>query len=69
MKRRLGSIFNAANAAVEQALSKTSLAELVGDVPGSVELERLSSDGSLVGVRIASAKTTVPHAGGQRSRR
>jgi hypothetical protein len=29
MKRRLGPIFNAANDAVEQALSKTSLAELV----------------------------------------
>src|SRR5262249_25259729 len=32
MKRRLGPIFNAANDAVEQALSKTSLAELVRDV-------------------------------------
>ncbi len=29
MKRRLGPIFNAANDAVEQAFSKTSLAELV----------------------------------------
>ena len=29
MKRRLGPIFNAANDAVEQALSTTSLAELV----------------------------------------
>jgi len=29
IKRRLGPIFNAANDAVEQALSKTSLAELV----------------------------------------
>jgi hypothetical protein len=29
MKRRLGRIFNAANDAGEQALSKTSLAELV----------------------------------------
>lgn len=29
MKRRLGPIFNAANDAVEQALSKTSLAEVV----------------------------------------
>ena len=29
MKRRLGPIFNAANDAVEQALSKTGLAELV----------------------------------------
>jgi len=29
MKRRLGPIFNAANDAVEQPLSKTSLAELV----------------------------------------
>ena len=29
MKRRLGPIFNAATDAVEQALSKTSLAELV----------------------------------------
>jgi hypothetical protein len=28
-KRRLGPLFNAANDAVEQALSKTSLAELV----------------------------------------
>jgi len=32
MKRRLGPIFNAANDAVEQALSKTSLAELVRGV-------------------------------------
>ena len=32
MKRRLGPIFNAANDAVEQALSKTSLAELVNGV-------------------------------------
>jgi Rrf2 family protein len=32
MKRRLGPIFNAANDAVEQALSKTSLAELVRDI-------------------------------------
>jgi Rrf2 family protein len=32
MKRSLGPIFNAANDAVEQALSKTSLAELVPDV-------------------------------------
>jgi Rrf2 family protein len=32
MKRRLGPIFDAANDAVEQALSKTSLAELVRDV-------------------------------------
>jgi Rrf2 family protein len=32
MKRSLGPIFNAANDAVEQALSKTSLAELVRDV-------------------------------------
>ena len=32
MKRRLGSIFNAADDAVEQALIKTSLAELVRDV-------------------------------------
>lgn len=32
MKRRLGPIFNAANGAVEQALSKTSLAELVRDI-------------------------------------
>ncbi len=32
MKRRLGPIFNIANAAVEQALSKTSLAELVRGV-------------------------------------
>ena len=32
MKRRLGPIFNAANNAVEQALSKTSLAELVRGV-------------------------------------
>ena len=32
MKRRLGPIFNAANDAVEQALSKTSLAELVREV-------------------------------------
>jgi hypothetical protein len=38
-----------------------------GGCPGPVELENCS-DGSLVGVRIASAKTTVPHAGGQRSR-
>jgi hypothetical protein len=29
MKRRLGPIFNAANDAVEQALSKTSLVEAV----------------------------------------
>jgi hypothetical protein len=32
MKGRLGSIFNAANDAVEQALSKPSLAERVRDV-------------------------------------
>ena len=32
MKRRLGPIFNAANDAVEQTLSKTSLAELVRGV-------------------------------------
>ena len=32
MKRRLGPIFNAANDAVERALSKTSLAELVRSV-------------------------------------
>jgi DNA-binding IscR family transcriptional regulator len=32
MKRRLGPIFNAANDAVEQALSRTSLAELVRGV-------------------------------------
>jgi hypothetical protein len=32
MKRRLGPIFNAANDAVEQALNKTSLAELVRGV-------------------------------------
>jgi DNA-binding IscR family transcriptional regulator len=32
MKRRLGPIFGAANEAVEQALSKTSLAELVRGV-------------------------------------
>jgi hypothetical protein len=32
MKRRRGPIVNAANGAVEQALSKTSLAELVRDV-------------------------------------
>ena len=32
MERRLGPIFNAANDAVEQALSKTSLAELVRGV-------------------------------------
>jgi Rrf2 family protein len=32
MKRRLGPIFNAANDAVEQALSKTSLAELIHGV-------------------------------------
>jgi Rrf2 family protein len=32
MKRRLGPIFNAANDAVEQALSKTSLAELIRGV-------------------------------------
>src|SRR6266700_3277624 len=32
MKRRLGPIFDAANDAVEQALSKTSLAELVRGV-------------------------------------
>jgi len=32
MKRRLGPIFNAANDAVERALSKTSLAELVRGV-------------------------------------
>jgi len=32
MKRRLGPIFNAANDAVEQALSKTSVAELVRGV-------------------------------------
>ena len=32
MKRRLGAIFNAANNAVEQALNKTSLAELVRGV-------------------------------------
>ena len=32
MKRRLGPIFNAANDAVEQALSKTSLVELVRGV-------------------------------------
>ena len=32
MKRRLGPIVNAANDAVEQALSKTSLAELVRGV-------------------------------------
>ena len=32
MKRGLGPIFNAANAAVAQALSKTSLAELVRGV-------------------------------------
>jgi DNA-binding IscR family transcriptional regulator len=32
MKRRLGPIFNAANDAVEQALSKTSLSDLVGGV-------------------------------------
>ena len=32
MKRRLGRIFNVANGAVEQALSKTSLAELVRDI-------------------------------------
>jgi hypothetical protein len=31
-QRRLGPIFNAANDAVEQALGKTSLAELVRDV-------------------------------------
>ena len=39
MKRRLGPIFNAANDAVEQALSKTSFAELVGrrlNLPESV---------------------------------
>jgi Rrf2 family protein len=32
MKRRLGPIFNAANDAIEQALSKTSLAEVVRGV-------------------------------------
>jgi DNA-binding IscR family transcriptional regulator len=32
MKRRLGPIFNAANDAVERALSKTSLSELVRGV-------------------------------------
>jgi hypothetical protein len=32
MKRRLGPIFDAANNAVEQALSKTSLAELIRGV-------------------------------------
>jgi hypothetical protein len=32
MKRRLGPIFNAANRAVEQALSKTRLAELIRGV-------------------------------------
>ena len=32
MKRRLGPIFNSANRAVEQALSKTSLAELIRGV-------------------------------------
>jgi Rrf2 family protein len=32
MKRRLGPIFNAANDAIEQALSKTSLAELIRGV-------------------------------------
>jgi len=32
MKRRLGPIFNAANDALEQALSKTSLAELIRGV-------------------------------------
>lgn len=32
MKRRLGPVFNAANNAVEQALNKTSLAELVRGV-------------------------------------
>jgi hypothetical protein len=32
MKRRLGPIFNAANDAVERALSKTSLAELIHGV-------------------------------------
>src|SRR5260370_35976383 len=35
----------------------------MGDVPAPVELENLGSDGSLVGVRIASPKTTVPDAG------
>ena len=32
MKRKIGPIFNAANDAVEQALSKTNLAELVRDI-------------------------------------
>jgi hypothetical protein len=32
MKRRLGPIFNAANDVIEQALIKTSLAELVRDI-------------------------------------
>jgi hypothetical protein len=32
MKRSLGPIFNAANDAVEQALSKTSLGELVAGI-------------------------------------
>src|SRR6266852_7273023 len=36
-----------------------------GDVPVSVEFENWSSDGSLVGVRIASTKTNGPHHRGQ----